>query len=198
MYPTRFQLAGLTRHLLALLEHRRAGMGEWNPDVEAHLRAEAKAALEEAGQQFRELADDAPYWERTTRVLLTVMVPHYLKVAREEHLLEVKKYGVWRGGDLIARAAYAAVGLALALVVWRSAIPDWIEPLPLGFLVGGPLLPDLQVWWAKRRYRNRLGTLVQEMETERAQLATYQSLGVLPVDERPTASAQPPSEKERV
>lgn len=178
LYPTQYQLPELTAHLVALLERRRAAFEAWDDATEDALRDEARRALEEAGRQFRELADDAAYWGRTTAQLLEVSLPRYLKVARAQHELERRKYGLWRGGDLLSRALYAVGGLVVGLVILRTPVPDWLEPIPLAFFVGGPLLPDLQVWVARRRYRKQLDRLVQDMREEAEDRSRYQPLGL--------------------
>lgn len=178
VYPSQYQLPELTAHVIALLERRRAAFDAWNDDVERVLLEEAKEALDEAGRQFKELADDPAFWQRTTELLMTVAIPRYFRVAKEQHALEQRKYDVWRGGDFIARAAFAVAGLVVGLVVLRTPIPDWLEPIPLAFFIGGPLIPDAQVWFAKRRYRKQLAGLVDEMKAEASDRRAYQPLGV--------------------
>lgn len=176
MYPTRYQLPELTAHVVAALERRREGYAEWNADVEAKLTDEAKGALAEAGRQFAEVADDKPYWQRLEQIVLTAALPRYFKLASAEHQLEKARYGLWRGGDLVSRVAYAAAGLVVAAIVWRTAIPHWIEPLPLAFFLGGPMLPDLQVWFAKRRHAGKLRGLVDDMRDEAAASELYRPM----------------------
>jgi len=178
LYPRQYQLDELTGHLVALLERRRAAVEQWNDEAEASLLEEARRALDEAGLQFKEVADDEAYWRRTTEQLMTVAMPRYLVVAKAEHELERKKYGVWRGGDLLSRLAYAVGGLLVGVLIIRTALPDWLEPIPLAFFIGGPLLPDLQVWLATRRYRKQLRSLVDDMRDEAADTSAYQPLGI--------------------
>ncbi len=191
VYPSRYQLAELSAHLVSLLERRRGAFERWDAGTEAALAEEAKRAIDEAEQGFKELADDAPYWQRLEQALLTVTLPRYLRLAKEQHALEQRKYDVWRGGDLISRAAYAALGIVTAAIVWRTAIPDWIEPLPLSFFVFGPLIPDLQAWFARRRYAKQLAALVEEMAAEQADARAYQPLGL----DAPAPVAEVTSEK---
>lgn len=178
VYPSRYQLAELTAHLVALLERRRGAFAHWDAETEAALRAEAARALDEARQQFLELADDPAYWARTASTLDTVALPRYFLLAKDQHELEGRAFGIWRAGDLLSRAAYAAAGLAAALVVWRTAIPDWFEPVPLALILLGPLIPDFQAGMAKRRYRKGLDGLIHEMAQEQVQQSTYQPLGL--------------------
>ncbi len=196
VYPTQYQLAELSAHVIALLERRRLAFEVWNDEVEATLTGEAERALDEAGQQFRELADDPGYWERVRAQVLEVAVPRYLRVAKEQHALERRRYDVWRGGDLLSRAAYAIGGLVTGVIILRTAVPDWLEPIPLAFFIGGPLLPDVQVWFAKRKYGKQLASLVEEMRLEARDRGAYTPLGI---DSSIGAEANPePGDKTRV
>jgi hypothetical protein len=195
VYPSQYQLSELTAHVVSLLERRRAAFEQWTGADEASLVEEARDALLEAGQQFRELADDPAFWQRVTEQVMTVALPRYLKLARAQHDLERRGYDLWRGGDLLSRALYAVGGLAFGILVLRTALPDWLEPLPLAFFVGGPLLPDAQVWLAKRRYRKQLDALVTDMKHEEADRRLYQPLGI---DEQVAEPRQPtPAPREK-
>ena len=176
MYPSRYRLAELTAHVLALLERRREGFAEWNAETEVLLTQAAAEALAEAGKQFVELADDAPYWSRIEHTVLTAVLPRYFQVAKEEQVLEKNKYDLWRGGDFISRVMYGGAGLLAAVIVWRTAIPDYLEPLPLALFIGGPVLPDLQIWFAKRRYRQKLRAVIESMREEASAREQYRPL----------------------
>ena len=176
MYPNRYRLGELTEHVLALLERRREGYAEWDAEAEAKLTQAATEALHEAGQQFAELADDKPYWNRIEQIVLTAVLPRYFQAARAEHELEKKKFNLWRGGDFISRVAYGGAGLAGALIVWRTGIPDFLEPLPLVLFVLGPLLPDFQVKSAKRRYAKKLRAVIESMYEEDSAREQYRPL----------------------
>ena len=176
MYPTRYQLPELTAHVMAVLERRREGYSDWSADVEAKLTEEARAALAEAGRQFAEVADDRLYWQRLEQIVLTAALPRYFRLASAEQQLEKAKYGVWRGGDLISRAVYAAAGLVVAAIVFRTGVPKQVELMPLAFFIGGPMIPDLQVWFARRRYSAKLATVVDDMRAEAAARDLYRPM----------------------
>ena len=176
VYPSRYRLAELTEHVVALLERRREGFAEWNGETETKLTTAATEALHEAGLQFAEVADDRPYWQRLEETVLTAVLPRYFQAAKAEHELEKNKFNLWRGGDFISRVAYGGAGLLAAMIVWRTAVPDYLEPLPLAFFIGGPLLPDLQMWFARRRYRKVLAQVIESMREEDSARAQYQPL----------------------
>ncbi len=174
----RYQLPELTAHLVALLERRRVAFDKWNESTEKALYDETVAALGDVKKSFFEMTDDASYWGRVEHTLLRVVLPRYLRLAGEEHVRELTGYGRWRNGDLVSRAVYAGVGFIAAIIVWRTSIPDWLEPLPLAFFVVGPLIPDMQVSSAKRKYDKSLKKLVDDMRAEELDGRQYQPLGV--------------------
>jgi hypothetical protein len=176
VYPDRFRLPQVTEHVLTWLERRRPGFGEWDGEVEAQLRAEARLALADVAGRFAEVAADPGYWARLERSVFTVALPRYFQLAREYHALQRRKYGVWRGGDLLSRVAYTGAGIAAAVVVAVTAVPDWIEPLPFALILFGPFLPDMQESFYERRYRRQLDTLVRDMGVEQQQLEAYRPL----------------------
>jgi hypothetical protein len=176
LYPERYQLPQLTAHLIAALERRRAAVTDWSAEVEKTLTLEAKDVLLEAGKQFAELADDKGYWQRIEEAVNELVLPRYFKLAREEQESEKKKHGVWRGGDLVSRAAYAAAGLLGALIIWKTPIPEYLEPVPLALFIVGPMIPDLQFWWAKRAFRAAIADLVEDMRAEAASRDLYRPM----------------------
>jgi len=176
VYPDRFRLPQVSEHVLAWLERRRPGFGAWDGEVEAQLLAEARLALADVSKRFSEVAVDPGYWERLARGIYSVVLPRYFQLAREHHALQRRKYDLWRGGDLLSRAAYTGGGLVTALVVALTRIPDWLEPLPFAFVLFGPFLPDMQESFHERRYRRQLATLVRDMDVEQRQLEAYRPL----------------------
>ncbi|WNG29774.1 hypothetical protein F0U62_41520 [Cystobacter fuscus] len=180
MYPDEFRLPRVSEHVLAWLERRRPGFGEWDESVEASLRAEARLALDDVERRFAELAVDAAYVARLEHSLFSVALPRYLRLACEHHALQRRKYGLWREGDLVSRAVYTLVGIVLAVVIALTRVPNWLEPLPLALILVGPFLPDLQESFLERRYRRRLAALVADMVGEQHQFEAYQPLSEPP------------------
>jgi hypothetical protein len=176
VYPERFRLPAVTEHVLAWLERRRPGFSAWGSEVEAQLTAEARLALADVSQRFAEVAVDPGYWGRLERSIFTVALPRYFQLAREHHALQRRKYDLWRGGDLVSRAAYTGMGVVAAVVVALTRIPDWLEPLPFAFMLFGPFLPDMQESYFERRYHRQLATLMRDMGVEQRQLEAYRPL----------------------
>jgi hypothetical protein len=187
LYPERYRLPAVARYVLELLERRRPALPAWDAHTDASIRAsmesEARRALASAGEQFAEVADDPAYWKRIEQGVMDLVLPRYFREAEAQSQLEAKRFGLWRGGDFLSRVAYAGGGLLLAGFLWRARLPADLELLPVLVFIFGPVLPDFQIAFFKRRYRKQLETLVNDMAKEESQRQAYQPLGVGSISE---------------
>ena len=129
-------------------------------------------------QQCRELGvDDPPHWQRARAVVQDALLPRYARLAEAENAAAARDYGMWRGGDLVARASFALCGLVLgAIAVAVPWIPVQEKWVPWALFVLGPFLPDAYSWWYRRQHRKRLGALVADLAREGATLEAYRPL----------------------
>jgi hypothetical protein len=176
-YPTQFQPQELAAHLISALERRRASFEIIDESAEAQLNIEADNVFAQAKAQFKELADDEAYWARTEESVRQVALARYIILAKKQTELEKSGFGAWRGGDVISRVAYAGAGLLIGLIIIRTPIPDWLEFMPLGLFIFGPLIPDIQSWSGKRKYAQSLGQIVDDMKNESIAASTYAPIG---------------------
>lgn len=181
MVPEKYGLAAIGSFLLQQFELRRPGLKEWTPQVEASLRQQAEAELLQMERQLKELEiDDPQYWQRVRRVLDEILLPRYAKLATDEIALAARDYGIWRGGDLVARGTFALVGFILGIIAvelpWIPVYEKWFPALLLLF---GPVFPDLALWWYRQRYRRRLEELVRDLAKAGETLETYRPLSEL-------------------
>jgi hypothetical protein len=190
MVPERYQLGAVGRFLLEQFELRRPGLKAITPAVEAELRKQAEAEIAQMARQLHELGiDDEQYWQRVRRVVDEILLPRYSKIAQEELDLAAKDYGVWRGGDLVARAAFAGIGFVLGvLCVEIPYIPITVRWFPVVPFLLGPLFPDAVTALYRRRYRKKLDALVLDLARASDALDTYRPLSEL------TKSMEMPSE----
>ena len=148
-------------------------------------------------KQLRELGmDDAQYWQRVRRALDQILLPRYGALATEEIALAARDYGIWRGGDLVARATFALVGFILGIVcVEVPYIPIQARWFPALLLVLGPLFPDAVMWLHRRRWGRRLDALVADLGRASETLDTYRPLSeltsALELPEEPAAFEAP-------
>jgi len=178
MVPEKYSLAAVAQHLLSLFEVRRPGMARWDADALERLGREAESALRQMEQQCCELGTDDPqHWARARAVVRDALLPRYARLAEAENAAAARDYGMWRGGDLIARASFALCGLVLGAIAvavpWIPVTEKWV---PWALFVLGPFVPDAYSWWYRRRYRRRLEALVLDLAREGATLEAYRPL----------------------
>jgi hypothetical protein len=181
MVPERYQLGAVGRFLLDQFELRRPGLTSFTPEIEAEFRKQAEAEILQMERQLHELGiDDQPYWQRVRRVVDEILLPRYQKIAQEEIALQARDYGIWRGGDLLARVAFAAAGLVLGIIcVELPYIPVQVRWFPVLPFLAGPLFPDVVTALYARRYRKKLDALVQDLAKASDALDTYRPLSEL-------------------
>jgi len=181
MVPEKYRLAAVGRILLEQFELRRPGIREWSPRVEASLRQEAESELQLMEKQLRELGiEDLHYWQRVRRALDEILLPRYAAMAKAEIDLAKRHYGIWRGGDLVARAVFALAGFILGIIcVEVPYIPIQAKWFPALLLVLGPLFPDGVMWLHRRRWRKQLEALVGDLHRASETLETYRPLSEL-------------------
>lgn len=192
MYPDRFRLPFLAGVLIAAAERVRPGLGPWTPKVEVQLREVFATELADVRTRFLEVFDDPGYFDRMQETLLGVALPRYVAAAQRQTALEQRDYGLWRGGDLLARGVYAAAGFALGLFLVKAPfipIPTTWDLLAFAFLLAAPFLPEAQVWLLKRRHRSALRSIVDDLRDAEVHRELYQPLAPpAPVSELPASS----------
>jgi hypothetical protein len=181
MVPEKYRLAAVGQFLLEQFELRRPGIRRWSTEVEASLRQQAETELQLMEKQLRELGmDDPAYWQRVRRALDEILLPRYGALVTSEIELARRDYGIWRGGDLVARATFALAGFVLGVIcVEVPYIPIEAKWFPALLLVLGPLFPDAVMWLHRRRWRRRLVALVEDLQRASATLDTYRPLSEL-------------------
>jgi hypothetical protein len=196
MVPQKYQLGAVGRFLLEQFELRRPGLKAVTPEVEESFRRQAEAEIAQMERQLHELGlQDAQYWQRVRRVVDEILLPRYLKLAQERIDLAERDYGIWRGGDLIARAAFAAIGLVLGILcVELPYIPIQARWFPVLPFVVGPLFPDVVVALHSWSYRKKLEGIVEDLSRASDALETYRPLSELTKAlEMPADLAQAPA-----
>ena len=181
MVPERYRLDAVGRFLLEQFELRRPGVREWTPQIEASLRQQAEAELVQMEKRLHELEiDDPEYWQRVRRVIDDILLPRYSKAATEEIALAKREYGIWRGGDLVARGVFALAGFILGIIaVEVPYIPIYEKWFPALLLVAGPMFPEIVTGWYRWRFRRKLREMVRDLGKAGATLDTYRPLSEL-------------------
>ncbi|MGE5049812.1 MAG: hypothetical protein ACM3PC_14635 [Deltaproteobacteria bacterium] len=203
MVPDKYRLAAVGRYLLEQFELRRPGLRQWSKETEESFRQQAEGELLLMEKQLRELGmDDAQYWQRVRRALDEILLPRYGALTTQEIALAARDYGIWRGGDLVARATFALAGFVLGIVcVEVPYIPIQARWFPALLLVLGPLFPDAVMWLHRRRWQRKLDALVADLGRASETLETYRPLSeltrALELPEEPALEAPPVRARER-
>src|SRR5258708_3290466 len=149
MVPEKYRLAAIGPFLIQQYERRPPGLKEWTPQVEVLFREQAEAELLQMQRQLREMGiDDAQYWPRVRRALDQILIPRYAKLTTEEIALAKRNYGIWRGGDLVARGTFALAGFVLGIIaVEIPYIPVYEKWFPALLLIARPMFPEMGMGW---------------------------------------------------
>jgi hypothetical protein len=90
-------------------------------------------------------------------------MPQYVNAAREMNALERENFGVWRGGDPLARLSFALGGLLLA---WMLFFVPFVRTFEAAFIVAfvatGFFFPDIKRFTHERRHARLLNRLVTD------------------------------------
>lgn len=140
-------------------EHRRRGFDD--DEAEEQLLRVAAAKLAKIRQAFDEFGGSAAYWGVLEKEVLETAMPQYINAAREMTALERTQYGVWRGGDPLARFTFALAGLVLGSVIIAMPFIKIAEAMFAFALAGaGFLYPELKRYTHERRHFRLLNRLV--------------------------------------
>jgi hypothetical protein len=144
-------------------EHQRRALV---PDrAEKRLGEIAREKLAEIRETYRESGGDPGYWRDLEREVLETAVPQYAPEAVEQTRLERTNYGVWRGGDPLARGAMGLGGLALgALIIALPLSPLLEDPFALLLAAFGFFYPEIRRLGADYRYSRLLNRLISQAE----------------------------------
>jgi hypothetical protein len=178
-----FSARTVTLGVIEHLERRRPAIVG---SVEA-VTAEVEHALEPVRTAYGELDLPRAYIDALAEEVQAALPARWHAAATRFTRLESSSFGLWRGGDVVARLTYVFVGLAIGILVLRAPfIPIWEKWFPFVLAIAAWWLPDLQVRHKRRGYERELGAIVAIME--RAQPA---------LDARITLAALMPPEEKR-
>jgi hypothetical protein len=176
-------------------EHRRRG---WEAEeFEIRANATAREKLAQIRKAFDEFGGSAPYWETLEKEVLTVVMPQYVEEAGAINESEKSGFGVWRGGDPAARAAFALIGLIVgSIIIALPWIPIFEDLFAFALTAAGALYPDIVRYTYERRHARTLNRLITEsaayQENARLHYMTFLDIqkSFTPAERELTASAE--------
>jgi hypothetical protein len=156
-----YDYAQVVYAVLQECEHRRRSFEE--DSFESEVRACATEKLAEIKAAYDEFGGSAVYWEALEKEVDEVVLPQYIASAESITALERNSFGIWRGGDLGARFAFALAGLVIgSIIIALPFIPIFEEMFAFALTMAGFLYPDLKRFMHERRYTKILNRLVAD------------------------------------
>jgi hypothetical protein len=151
-----FSAQAVTLQVLEHLErHRPEIVGD-----EARVQHAVEQALVPVRNAYQEAELPAPYYEALASEVLATVPEAWRSVAARFTDRERRDFGVWRGGDPVARLTYVFIGLVIGgLCVALPFIPIWEKWFPFLLAAGGWWVPTAQIAFHKRRYAQALGQI---------------------------------------
>ena len=174
-----FDFGTVVYAVLTDCEHRRRAL---DPESAAEqLRDTAAAKLDRIGEAYAGSGGSEGYWRDLHREVMETAVPRYVRAAVEQTRSERDGYGVWRKGDLLARLAFALIGLTIGgLIIALPFIPIFEDAFAFFLSAGGFLYPDIRRVLTDWRYARELNAIIADAQTYQTQLASrYVSSAVL-------------------
>ena len=142
-------------------EHRRRGFSDH--ELESGLMDVARTKLAKIKDAYDEFGGSPGYWADLEKEVLETAMPQYIAAAREMNAQERSAFGVWRGGDPLARFAFALAGVVISLFLLAVPFFRVFELLiALSLAAGGALYPEIKRYTHERRHFRTLNRLVTD------------------------------------
>jgi hypothetical protein len=155
-----FSAESVTLAVLEQLERRRAAL-VGDPVAVERAVSEALVPIERA---YAEAELPRAYYDALSREVRATLPAAWRELSAPFCARERREFGLWRGGDPVARITYVFLGLVIGgLCVELPFIPIWEKWFPFLLAASAWWLPDLQVAWHRRRYSRALGRLAQQV-----------------------------------
>jgi len=177
-----FDYANVIFAVLQDCEHRRRSFSD-EKAAEAITEC-AREKLARIRQSYLEGMGSRAYWKELEKEILETVIPQYVPAAIEQNRKERGAYGVWRGGDLLARFGFALAGLVIGgIILALPFIPIFEKAVAFVLAAAGWFYPDMIRMMHERRHYKVLNRLVVEGEAYQRNRARYVSSADLADDE---------------
>lgn len=147
--------------VLEELEHRRRSLER--DELEFRLRETAKAKLKQIKAAYDEFGGSPAYWAALEKEVLETALPQYTDAAEKMNALERDGYGVWRGGDPVARFVFALAGLFVgSIIIALPFVPLFEGMFAFALTAAGAVFPEINRYTHERRHYRTLNRLVSD------------------------------------
>jgi len=156
-----YDLGNVVFVVLEDCEHRRRGFDD--DEIEERLQETARARLAKIKAAFDEFGGSDTYWDAVESEVLETALPQYIAAARDMNALERNRFGVWRGGDPLARFVFALGGLLIgSVLIAIPFIPIFEAMFAFALAAAGALYPEIARFTHERRHFKVLNRLVTD------------------------------------
>lgn len=156
-----YDLGSVVFVVLEECEHRRRSYAD--EELGKQLLTVARAKLARIKAAYDEFGGSPVYWSTVETEVLETALPQYVTAAREINALEREAFGVWRGGDPLARFLFALGGLTLGAIILSLPFFRIVEAMfAFALCAAGALYPEIKRYTHERRHSRTLNRLVGE------------------------------------
>jgi hypothetical protein len=147
--------------VLGECEHRRRSFDR--DELEFRLQEAAKAKLKKIKAAYDEFGGSPAYWKALETEVLETAMPQYIKAAEEMNAHERNSFGVWRGGDPLARAVFGISGLVIGgILIVLPFVPIFETMFAFALAAAGVLFPEIKRYTHERRHFKVLNRIIGE------------------------------------
>src|SRR5262249_13120086 len=134
-------------------------------EAEEKLYLAAREKLAEIHESYAECGGTEDYFAELTREVLETALPQYVPRAVEQTRREEEGYDLWRGGDPVARSAFALLGLVLGgILVALPFVPIWEDSFAFLLALTGLFFPEITRLFFDQRHSRFLNRLIRDAE----------------------------------
>ena len=156
-----YDLGSVVFVVLEECEHRRRSFDD--DELEPELMAIARAKLAKIKAAYDEFGGSPVYWSSVETEVMETALPQYIAAAQEMNIHERQAFGVWRGGDPLARFTFAVAGLTIGgIMVALPFIPIFEVMFAFALRGAGAMTPEIMRYTHERRHTRVLNRLVTE------------------------------------
>jgi hypothetical protein len=183
-----FDYANVIFSVLQDCEHRRRSFSD--ATVRDGLIGCATEKLSRVKASYLEGMGSKTYWRDLEKEVLETVMPQYIEAAAEQNRRERSGYGVFRGGDVAARALFALLGLVVgAAILAVPFIPIVERAFAFLLAIFGWFYPDVVRLRAEYKHYKLLNRLVEAGEQYQRGRARYVSTADVEDEEPETPAA---------